>query len=335
MRHFKLPGSRMGLLRKNGLRLLAAMCTACLAIGASAADHYPGKPIVLVVPSVPGGSADKLGRLLGDKVGKSLGQPVVLDFKPGASGLVAEEAVVKSAPDGHTVLLDQSTITMNPVLLKSRMRFDLLKDLRPVSNLVRFQQMLVVSTALPVRSVQELVAYAKAGGSLNYSTMGSGTPQHVLSEQFLRSSGITATHVPYKGGAAALLAVASGDVQFNFLSVSTGQGMAQSGRVRALGVLDGKRASKLPDVPTFEELGYRDMASSWLGIFVARNTPEAIVQRLHQEFGKALQDPQVRETLAEGGMQPIGNTPAEFMRQVADEIAFNRKLVQEFQISVD
>lgn len=313
---------------------LAALGLAALAGGATA-DTYPGKPIMMVVPYSPGGSGDKLGRLLGDRLSKSMGQPVVMDFKPGASGLIAEEAVVRSAPDGHTLLLDQSSIAMNPVLLQSRMRFDLQKDLRPVANVVRFQHMLVSSAALPARSVKELVDYAKSGKPINYSTPGSGTAQHVLAEQFLRASGITATHVAYKGGAAALMAVASGEVQFSFVSVSTGQGMAQSGRVRALGVLDGLRTRKLPDVPTFEEQGVRGLASPWLGIFVTRKTPEAIVQRIGQEFGKVLQDPGVREKLEEDGMHPIGSSAAEFERQVANEIAVNRKLVQELQITAD
>ena len=313
----------------------AALGLAALAGGASAADTYPSKPIMMVVPYGAGGSGDKLGRLLGDRLSRSMGQPVVLDFKPGASGLIAEEAVVRAAPDGHTILLDQSSIAMNPVLLQSRMRFDLQKDLRPVSNVVRFQHMLVSSPAVPARSLQELVAYARSGRQINYSTPGSGTAQHVLAEQFLRASGIAATHVPYKGGAAALLAVATGEVQFSFVSVSTGQGMAQSGKVRALGVLDGLRTKKLPDVPSFEDQGVRGLASPWLGIFVARNTPDAIVQRLHQEFGKVLRDPGVREKLEDDGMHPIGNSTAEFARQVADEIAANRKLVQELKITAD
>ena len=313
---------------------LAALGLAALA-GGAAADTYPSKPVMMVVPYGAGGSGDKLGRLLGDRLTKNMGQPVVMDFKPGASGLIAEEAVAKSAPDGHTLLLDQSSIAMNPVLLQSRMRFDLQKDLRPVANVVRFQHMLVSSAALPARTVKELVDYAKSGKAINYSTPGSGTAQHVLAEQFLRASGITATHVPYKGGAAALMAVASGEVQFSFVSISTGQGMAQSGRVRALGVLDGLRTKKLPDVPTFEEQDVRGLASPWLGIFVARKTPEAIVQRLSQEFGKVLRDPEVREKLEDDGMHPIGNGPAEFERQVADELAANRKLVQEVKISID
>jgi tripartite-type tricarboxylate transporter receptor subunit TctC len=304
-------------------------------LGIAAADTYPSKPIVMVVPYGAGGSGDKLGRLLGDRLSKSMGQPVVLDFKPGASGLIAEEAVVRSAPDGHTLLLDQSSITMNPVLLQSRMRFDLQKDLRPISNVVRFQHMLIAASSLPVRSVKELVAYAKSGKPINYASPGSGTAQHVLAEQFLRASGITGTHVPYKGGSAQLMATATGEVQFAFVSVSTGQGMAQSGRVRALGVLDGLRAQKLPDVPTFEEQGVHGLASPWLGIFVARKTPESIVQRIGQEFGKVLQDPGVREKLAEDGMHPIGSSSAVFERQVAAEISLNRKLVQELQITAD
>lgn len=322
-------------MRRRALAQALAALALTAAAGGAAADAYPGKPIMLVVPAPPGGSTDKLGRLLGDKLAKSMGQPVVLDFKPGASGLIAEESVVRSAPDGHTILLDQSSIAMNPVLLQSRMRFDLQKDLRPVSNVVRFQHMLVSSPALPARSVKELVAHARSGKQINYSTPGSGTPQHVLAEQFLRASGITATHVPYKGGAAALLAVATGEVQFTFLSISTGQGMAQSGRVRPLAVLDGQRTRKLPDVPTLEEQGLHGLASPWLGIFVARNTPDAIVRRINQEFGKALQDPQVREKLEDDGMHPIASSAAQFARQVADEIALNRKLVQELQITAD
>lgn len=322
-------------MRRRALAQALAALALTAAAGGAAADAYPGKPIMLVVPAPPGGSTDKLGRLLGDKLAKSMGQPVVLDFKPGASGLIAEESVVRSAPDGHTILLDQSSIAMNPVLLQSRMRFDLQKDLRPVSNVVRFQHMLVSSPALPARSVKELVAHARSGKQINYSTPGSGTPQHVLAEQFLRASGITATHVPYKGGAAALLAVATGEVQFTFLSISTGQGMAQSGRVRPLAVLDGQRTRKLPDVPTLEEQGLHGLASPWLGIFVARDTPDAIVRRINQEFGKALQDPQVREKLEDDGMHPIASSAAQFARQVADEIALNRKLVQELQITAD
>ncbi|MCC6198497.1 MAG: tripartite tricarboxylate transporter substrate binding protein [Burkholderiales bacterium] len=316
--------------------LLAALLGLAVVAPLYAVQPYPSRPIALVVISPPGGSGERLGRIVGSKVAESLGQPVILDFKPGASGLIAEEAVVRAAPDGHVLLLDQSSIAMNPALLKSQMRFDVQKDLQPVSCLVRFQHMLVVSAALPARNVKELVEYAKANaGKVNYSTPGSGTPQHVLIELFMRAGGIGATHIPYPGGAPALLAVVQGEVQTTVLSVSTGLEMAKSGKVRALAVMDDARAKALPDTPTFAELGFKGLSSPWLGVFAPGATPAPIVQRLNAEFVKALKDPKVQEGLAEIGMQPIGNSPAECARMVGDEIAQNQKLVKELGLKVE
>lgn len=313
--------------------------TAFLCLGAlgwvQVASGYPTGPVTIVVPAPPGGTADRVARKLAERLTESLGQPVIMDYKPGAGNIVAEDFVVRSAPNGQTLLIDHSGLAMNPVLQKGTMRFDV-QDLRPVIGLVRYQHILIVPASSPIRSVQDLVKYGKANpGKMNYGSAGAGTPQHLLPELLMRANGITATHVPYKGGSQMVQAVLSGDVDFVFVAVPSAEELVKSGKVRAIAVLDDARARAFPDVPTLAELGYRGMDSPWLGIFVPRATPEPVVQRLNQEFLKIMKEPRMVDWLAENALQPIAGTPAAFAQTIASEITFNEKLVKDLGLKVD
>jgi tripartite-type tricarboxylate transporter receptor subunit TctC len=317
------------------VHLLAALIgTAVPAVAsAQAASPYPSGPVKLIMPAPPGGTSDKLMRQIIGKIGEGLGQPLVLDYKPGASGMVADEFVVKSPPDGQVILLASAGITMNPVLLKGAMRYDLEKDLQPIVCMVRYAHMLIVPANSPFQTLQDLVAYGKANpGKLNYASAGSGGAPHVLAEVFLRAAGFTATHVAYKGGGPALLAVTSGEVNASIVGVSTGLQLVNAGRVRVLAVTDNARAKALPNVPTFAELGYNGLNAPWLGILAPKGTPEAIVQRINQEFVKAMRDPKVLEWMGAEALHLVGNSPREFATMLAEEIGSNAKLAKEVGI---
>jgi tripartite-type tricarboxylate transporter receptor subunit TctC len=259
-----------------------------------------------------------------------------MDYKPGASGLIAEEFVARSAPDGQILLIDHSVLAMNPVVNKGAMRFSVQNDLKPVIALLRYQHVLIAAPNLGVKSVSELAALGKAKpGGLNYASAGSGSPQHAMAEQFLRNSGIRGTHVPYKGGAAMLMSVASGDVQFAFIAVPSGIELIKGDKVRALAVLDEKRSRALPAVPTMAELGYGSMQSPWIGILAARGTPDAIVQSLNQAYAKVLADPQTIEWMAAESLQPIGGTSSDFAKTILAEIEGNVRVAKELGLTAD
>jgi tripartite-type tricarboxylate transporter receptor subunit TctC len=317
--------------------VLAAVAMACgtsmpLAL---AADEFPGKSISFIVPYPPGGANDTLARLFAKKIGENVGQSVVVENKPGASGMIAGEFLAKAPPNGYTIMIDQSSIVMNPSLYPN-VRFDVKKDLAAVTSPANMTHLLVIDTNLPVRTVDELVARARASpGKMNYSSTGSGTPQHIAMEAFKRAAGIDIVHVPYKGGSPALLAVMSGEVQMTLISVSTSLPQLKAGKVRAVAMLGTERSKVLPDVPTFAELGFKGMATPWLGIFAPAGTPAPIVQRLNAEFLKALKDPQVRERLEQLAFEPVGSSPEEFAKFLGEELASNGKLIRELGIKPD
>ncbi|MGE4238897.1 Bug family tripartite tricarboxylate transporter substrate binding protein [Ramlibacter sp.] len=320
------------------LRPIAAVlaCASVWPAASIASDSFPQKPVTVLIPAGPGGSVDRLARIIHPKLSESLGQPVVIDYKPGASGVIAEELLVKSMPDGHTILLDASTVTMNAVLLAPKLRFDIQKDMLPVTCMVRYQHMLVVHPSVPARTVPEFVEYIRANpGKVNYASAGTGSAQHVVAEIFLRANGLKATNVNYKGGGQMLLAVASGDVHFSMFGVNTGAEFVKAGKLRALAVLDEARAKTMSGTPTFTELGYKNMTSPWAGVFVPRATPATVVQRIHLEMTKALRDPGVQQQLAAADFPVCSNTPAEFARMIADEIALNATLVRDLQLKAE
>ncbi len=298
----------------------------------SGQDVYPSKPIRFVVPYPPGGGNDVVARALGAKIADSIGQSVVIENRPGASGMIAGEFLSKSAPDGYTIMIDHAAIVMNPALYPA-IKYDVRKDLAPVMLAAVPEHVLLVNPSLPVKSVRDLIEYAKANpGKVNYSSTGTGGPQHVLMEVFKRNSGIEMVHIPYKGGAPATMAVASGEVQAQLISISTALPFIQSGRIRPLATFGSVRSPVLPDVPTLIEQGLPALSSPWLGIFVPAKTPAPVVRRLNAEFAKALLVPNVQEMLSKQAIASVSSSPEAFAKILDDELRLYDRVIREANI---
>jgi tripartite-type tricarboxylate transporter receptor subunit TctC len=311
------------------LRLFALAALAAVAPAAFAQADYPSRPIRFIVPYPPGGANDTVARMLATKVSEGMGQPVIVDNKPGASGMVAGDFVAKAEPDGYTVMIDQSSIVMNPAL-HPRMAFDIRRDLAPVTLAANMVHLFVVNPSVPAKDLRELAALARARpGAMNYSSPGSGSPQHVAMELFNRLDGIQTTHVAYKGGAPAMLAVVTNEVQMMLITVSTGLPQVTAGKAKALAVLGPARVKSLPDVPTMRELGIQGLPTPWLGIFAPGKTPPAVVARLNAEFVKALQAPDMKTKLQDIGFEPIGSSPEEFVTFLRNEYQVYGRVIRE------
>jgi tripartite-type tricarboxylate transporter receptor subunit TctC len=307
-----------------------------LAGGIAVAQEFPAKPIRFVVPYAPGGANDTVARLLGQKLSEQISQPVVIDNKPGASGMIAGEFVAKSPPDGYTIMVDLSSMTINPAL-HPNIPFDVRKDLTPIMRAVDIQHVIVVNPKVPATNIAELVALAKKQpGKLNYSSPGTGTPQHIAMELFKRSAGVDIVHIPYKGGAPAMMALVGGDeAQVSLLAGSTGFPQINAGKLRALAVFGERRLTALPDVPTMTEQGFKGFTSPWLGVFAPGRTPPATVARLHAEFTKALNTPAIRERLEKQGFDIVASSSETFARMIEDEYTVFGKLIRETGIKAE
>lgn len=302
---------------------------------ASAAEEFPNKQIRFVVPYPPGGANDTVARVVAQKLSENMGQAVVVDNKPGASGMIAGEFVARSAPDGYTVMIDQSSLVMNPGLHPNA-KFDVKQDLAPVTLAANMLHVLIVNPTVPARDLAELIALAKAQpGKLNYSSTGTGGPQHILMELFKRAAGVNIVHIPYKGGAPATLAVLSNDAQMTFITVSTSLPHIKAGKVRVLAAVGKARSKILPEVPTFEEMGFKGLATPWLGILAPAKTPAPIIKRLNAEFVAALNSPQVRDKLEQQAFEVVASTPEAFARFIDDELALYGKLIRDVGIKAD
>jgi tripartite-type tricarboxylate transporter receptor subunit TctC len=293
------------------------------------AQDYPNAPIRMVVPFAPGGGVDTMARQIGAKMSESLGQPVVVDHRPGAGGNIGASAVAKATPDGYTILLTVSGLAASPSLYKS-LTFDPLNDLAPVTQLAASTMLLVVTPKLPARTTQELVALAKKkAGGLNFGSSGVGAPLHLTMEMMKHSAGIDMVHVPFRGDAPLNTALIAGDVDVAFVPIATGQALADDGRVRALGVTGLKRAPGFPKVPTLAEAGVTGLeTSSWYGIFAPAKTPRAIIERLQREAAKAVQSPDVADRIRAQGNEPVGSTSDEFAVLFRNDIARYAKIIE-------
>jgi tripartite-type tricarboxylate transporter receptor subunit TctC len=307
--------------------LLLALVIIC---SASASAQYPAKPIRLVVPFPAGGPTDIVARTVSQKLSDSLGQPVVIDNRGGAGGVIGTELVVKSPADGHTLLLGTiSGLAVAMSLYPSR-GYDTLRDLAPITHAVMVTNILVVHPSLPVRSVKELLALARAKpGTLNYASSGSGTITNLAGELFKSLARVDIVHVPFKGGAPALTALLSGEVSMNFENSLIVVPHIKSGKVRALAVTGAQRSRSVPDLPTIAEAGLPGYsASGWYGFVAPAATPRDIVTRLAGEFNRILKQPDVVERLSGQGAEPVGGTPEQFGAFIRDEINKWAKLVK-------
>ena len=323
--------------RLNGLAMCTvAACFAAFAVGASA-QAYPTKPIRVVVPFPAGGTTDVLARAAAQKLTETLGQPAVVDNRPGAGGNIGAELVAKSPPDGYTLLMGTvGTHAINPGLYP-KLPYDHVKDFAPVILVAGVPNVLVINPALPVNSVQELIAYAKANpGALNFASSGNGTSIHLSAELFKTMAGVQMTHVPYKGSAPALQDLVGGQVQLMFDNLPSSLALIKGGKLKALAVTSATRAAALPDVPTLAESGLPGFeASSWFGLLAPAGTPAPVIAKLNGEIAKWLATPEAKEKLLAQGATAAGGTPEDFAQFIAAETAKWQKVVKESGAKVD
>ena len=287
------------------------------------AQSYPAKPIRLIVPYPPGGATDIFGRILGARLGELLGQQVVPEQRAGAAGVLGAEAAARAAPDGYTLVVGQaSNLAINQHLM-SKLPYDPVKDFAPITLIATSPNLLVVHPSLPARSVNDLVALAKARpGSINYASAGNGSPGHLAAEYFKKLAKVDIVHIPYKGATPALTDVIAGQASLYFTSPIAAQPYVQSGRLRQLAVTSAQRFPPLPDVPTVAESGLRDYEIvSWWGLLAPAGVPKEIIARVHAEAVKALNTAEMKERLAGQGAMVVTNTPEQFAAYIKSEIA--------------
>ena len=317
-------------------RTAAAILAAWVGVGTCAAQIYPAKPIRFLVGFPPGGTSDILARTIGQKLAEAMGQQVVIENRPGAGGNIGAEAAAKSAPDGYTIFMSTTSQAIS-VSLYSKLNYDLVKDFSPVIQAVNYTNLLVVHPSLPVKSVKEFIALAKAKpGQLNYGTAGNGTPPHMTGELFKSYTGVNLQHVPYKGGAPAIADLLGGQITVMFDNVPPLLPHVQAGKMRPLAVTSLKRISVLRDVPTLDETGLQGFDSvAWNGVQAPAGTPQEIITRLNTEILRILGMPDVRERLSSQGADPIGGTPAEFAALIGNEIRKWAKVIRDSGAKVD
>jgi tripartite-type tricarboxylate transporter receptor subunit TctC len=316
--------------------LLVAACAVVPNAAAQAPAPYPDRPIKLVVPYPPGGSTDPVARLLAADLQGRLGQPFVVENKPGAAGAIGTEAVAKAPPDGYTILLHTSVIATDPTL-KKNVPYDVKRDLAPITLAVTGPYLVVVNPALPVKSIGELIAYAKANpGKLNYGSAGQGSSGHLIGELFKKAAGVDMVHVPYKGGGPSIAGLLGGEIQLLFDTMGGSRALAESGKLRAIAVTSPARSPLMPDVPTVAESGVKDFSAVyWLGIFAPAKTPQAIVDRLYGALKAALDSPDVRAKLLEQGNVAQALPPAEFAKVLDSDIQRYRAIIDSAKITLD
>ena len=318
------------------IRWATAALVAALAAGAWA-QPYPTKPIRIVVPFPAGGTTDVLARAAAQKLTESLGQPVVVDNRPGAGGNIGAELVAKAAPDGYTLLMGTvGTHAINPSLYP-KMPYDHVRDFVPIILVAGVPNVLVVNPSLPVNSVQELIAYAKANpGKLNFASSGNGTSIHLSAELFKTMAGVQMTHVPYKGSAPALQDLVGGQVQLMFDNLPSSLALIKASKLKALAVTSKVRAPALPDVPTMAESGLPGFeASSWFGLLAPAGTPQPAITKVNAEIAKWLATPEAKEKLIAQGANVAGGTPEDFAQHIAAETAKWQKVVKDSGAKID
>jgi tripartite-type tricarboxylate transporter receptor subunit TctC len=298
------------MMARFALRFAALMLFAC---SCAVAQEYPAKPVRFVVPFPPAGSADILARLIGDKLAAAMGQPFIIDNRPGAGATLGADIVAKSPADGHTLLYANTNLSINPSLYKT-LPYDSAKAFAPVVNMVFIPNLILVAENVPANSIADLVKLAKASpGKLNYSSASNGTFPHLAMELFKLQAGIDIVHVPYKGAAAALNALVAKEVQVLSNDLLTALPHVKSGRIKALAITSTTRSPAAPDVPTMAEAGLKDYAAvGWQGVMAPAGTPVPVIARLNAEITKVLSDPALRERFASQGLEVVTGTPQQF-----------------------
>ncbi len=316
--------------RRRLLLAGAALPIAGPALAQQAAPAWPTRPLRMIIGFAPGGPTDIVARVVAQRLSEQIGQPVVVDNKPGAGGNLAADLAAKAAPDGHTLFYNTSAITIAPSLY-GKVPYDTLKDFLPVSTTATNAMIVMVHPSVPAKTIQEFVAYAKANpGKLNYGSSGTGTITHLASAALGSALGLQMTHVPYKGSAPSLIDTAAGVVQLMTDTVNSALPYVKDGRLRALAVTMPKRLAVLPDVPTLAETVLPGMEmSAWQGVVLPAGTPQPIVQRLNAELRRVLAHEETRQKLIAQGTEILGSTPEEYAAYLKSELARWSKVVAE------
>jgi tripartite-type tricarboxylate transporter receptor subunit TctC len=308
---------------------------ACLAPSPAFAQAYPDKPVRILVGFSPGGFTDVLGRLIGQKLQERLGQPFVVENKPGAAGTIAADAVAKAKPDGYTLLMGHSNSNSIAPALYPKLPYDVIKDFTPIVLVASTPFMLTVHPSVPATDVKSFVAYAKTH-PLRYASSGQGSGQHLAAEQFIQQTGVTMTHIPYKGSGQAITDLLSGQVELNFESPPNTLQHIKAGKLKALGITSAKRSSLLPDVPTIAEQGLPGYdIIQWFGIFGPPGMPKPIVDKLNSEINAIMKSPEFAEKVQSQGGLVIGGTPEEFAAYIKSDVPKWDKLVKAANIKLD
>lgn len=309
------------------------MASSIMATSSVEAQNYPVRAVRVIVPFAPGGSLDAVGRVLFDRMSQLIGQQVVMDFRPGASGNIGTELAVRATPDGYTLLLNTLPLVVNPSLYR-KLPFDVAKDLAPVSLIGSAPFVLVIHPSLPVKSVKDLIALAKSQpGKLNYASAGIGTNLHVAAELFKNLTKTDIVHIGYKGGGPALIATLSGETSLSFLSIPAALPHMQTGRLRAIATTGAKRTPSLPDLPTIAEAGVPGYEfSSWWGVLAPLGTPAPVIATFNDYVVKATRTPEVRKRFGEEGVDIIASSPEQFGAHIKRELARWAKVVKDNNI---
>ena len=318
------------------MRVIGLFCalvmTALVAASGASAQSYPSRPVRVIVPFPAGGAVDVLARMVGTKLSESLGQPVIIENKPGAGGNIASDLVAKSAPDGYTILQTTPGQAISPSLYRS-LPYDAVKDLVPVTQLVSSYLVLVASQKSGITSVKDLIERAKAKpGVLNYGSSGVGNPLHLTMEMIKRAANLNIVSVPYRGDAQLNTALIAGEIDLAVLPFATSRGNIESGRLRGLAVTNDKRTPIFPDMPTIAEAGIPITSSSWQGYFVPAGTPPDVIARIQRDTNKAVNAPDLKARQATFANDTIGSTPAEFAAFFKKEMGQYARVIEEAKI---
>ncbi|MFT3801023.1 MAG: tripartite tricarboxylate transporter substrate binding protein [Burkholderiaceae bacterium] len=321
--------------------LFAACLFAVTALGAPLAAHaqahpWPARPVRWVVPYPAGGGSDFLARNIGQQLSTQIGQPVVIDNKPGGNTAIAASEVARSAPDGETLLsADNGTLVYNPALYKS-LSYNPGKDLAPVTLMGRFPMILVVGPGVKAADVKAFVAEIRATpDGINYASAGAGSPHHLAMELFRTEAGLKMTHAAYRGAAPALADVAGGQVPAMMVDLAAGAGFIKGGKVRPLAVANAKRLPQLPDVPTFAEMGFDVEAAALVGLVVPSATPPDVIAAINKQVVAAINSPEVHRKLVDFGIEPVADSPTQFAELLKSETTRWHKLIRDLRISLD
>jgi tripartite-type tricarboxylate transporter receptor subunit TctC len=320
----------MKLPRRRFLRLATAAATLPAVTRIAWAQGYPLRPVRWIVPGPPGGATDIFARLIGQSLSERLGQPFVLDNRPGAGGNIATEAVVRAPEDGYTLLVVAEANAINATLYE-RLNFDFIRDIAPIAGMVRVPSIMAVNPLIPAKTVPEFIAYAKANpGKINMASPGIGTGPHLAGELFRMMAGVDIVHVPYRGAAPGLTDLLGGQVQVMFASTAASIEYVRSGQLRALAVTSATRAETLPDVPPIGDFltGYE--ASAWYGVGGPKNTPAEIIDKLNKTINASLADPKITARLTDLGATVLQGSPADFGNLIAEETEKWAKVVIKF-----